>query len=43
MPKDVRKSLKEAIKANGMKTEEEANVILISMERRGKYVVEAWS
>jgi sulfite reductase alpha subunit-like flavoprotein len=43
MPRDVRKSLKEAIKAHGLKTEEEANAILLSMERKGKYVVEAWS
>jgi sulfite reductase alpha subunit-like flavoprotein len=43
MPREVRKSLKETIKAHGLKTEEEANAILLSMERKGKYFVEAWS
>jgi sulfite reductase alpha subunit-like flavoprotein len=43
MPTDVRKAVREVIMVHGGKSEEEANSMLSLMERKGRYVVEAWS
>jgi sulfite reductase alpha subunit-like flavoprotein len=43
MPADVRKAIRGIIITHGVKTEVEANALLSLMERKGLYVVEAWS
>lgn len=43
MPADVRIAIRSVIMTHGGKTEEEANALLSLMERKGLYVVEAWS
>ena len=43
MPADVKAALKAVITTYGRKTEEEAAAMISMMEKKGKYVVEAWS
>jgi sulfite reductase alpha subunit-like flavoprotein len=43
MPADVRKAIKSVIITHGVKSEAEAHALLSLMERKGLYVVEAWS
>ena len=43
MPADVKAALKAVITTYGRKTEEEADAMISMMEKKGKYVVEAWS
>lgn len=43
MPSDVRKALKGVIMSHGLKSDDEANAIISSLEKKGRYVVEAWS
>lgn len=43
MPSDVKVALKSVIVDHGRKTEEQAAALLLLMEKKGRYVVEAWS